>query len=100
MSPTAPAPPTWFLEFWEDNCQRLPTFARGESMMNLAWSLFELLLQHVGRYARTPDGVKKVIAFGRVVTILQGAQGVLDSPDPTPEQVEQAVQRLVERVKA
>ena len=99
MPPIAPPPPPWFLEFWEDNCHRLPMMLRGDTTMNLAWALFELLLSHVGRYARTPDGMKQVIAFARITAIMQGAQGVLDAPDPSPEQVEEALRKLLDKAK-
>jgi hypothetical protein len=100
LTTTANTPPGWFLEFWEQNCAKLPLLFRGESMMLLAWDLFGTLLEHIGRYMKTPNGMRQFIAFARIQTILQGSQGVLNQPDPTPEQVAEAVQRLANRVRS
>jgi len=99
LTTSTKTPPVWFLNFWAENCVKLPILFRGESMMMLAWDLFGTLLEHVGRYMKTPDGMRQFIAFARIQTILSGSHGVLNQPDPTPEQVAEAVQRLVNRVK-
>ena len=97
---TTVKPPLWFLTFWEENCPKLPLLLRGETTMMLAWDILGLLLEWVARYMKTPDGMRQFIAFARIQTILQGAHTVLLQSDPTPEQVAEAVQWLVQRVKA
>lgn len=89
--------PTWFDKFWADNCMRLPILMRGDSMKQLAWQLFQILLGAVGDYANTPDGMRAIVAFAKIQAIMQGSRDVMDAPNPSPEQVADAVQRLVDR---
>lgn len=99
MTPSQ-ATPAWFDKFWGENCIKLPPWFRGEAIKLLAWQLFELLLDNISKFAKTPDGVRQAVAFARIASIVKGSQNVLDAPDPTPEQVAEAVQRLVDRSKA
>jgi hypothetical protein len=93
-------PPVWFLQFWEQNCTKLPLLFRGESMMQLAWELLGLLLDHLARYATTPAGMRILIAFAKIQATMIESQIIVNAPDPSPEQVAEAVERLAQRVKA
>lgn len=99
MPTKLPAARDWFDDFWDQNVAMLPVYLRGMPIKKLARELMQLGLKAMARQAGTPEGVKAVIAFARVKAILQGAQGVLDAPDPSAEQVTDAVERLVQRVK-
>jgi hypothetical protein len=89
----------WFDEFWDQNVALLPVYLRGAPVKKIARELLQLGLKAMAKQAGTPDGVKAIIAFARVKAIVTGTKGVLDAPDPTPEQVAEAVERLVQRVK-
>jgi hypothetical protein len=89
--------PDWFDRFWEQHSKDLPIFLRGQK--KAARHLLGAAVEAAGTYGQTPAGVQKIIGFAKVVSILQGARGVLESADPTPEQVAAAVQRLVDRMK-
>ena len=99
MSQALPKPRDWFDDFWDANVRSLPAIMRGTSVKELARNLMQEALKGMAKQAGTPDGVRAIIAFARITAICKGAQGVLDAPDPTPEQVTEAVQRLVDRVK-
>lgn len=99
MTPVAAIPPPWFDKFWEDQSPKLPFLLRSEGAKHVAWGLFQVLMDQMLQQSATPNGVKTVIAFGKVVTILQGSHNVLNAPDPSPEQVVEAVQRLVDGAK-
>jgi hypothetical protein len=92
--------PAWFDQFWAENCMRLPILMRGDSMKQIAWQLFQVLLEAVGREAKTPHGLRTIVAFAKIQAIMQGSQHVLGAPEPTPEQVAEFVQRLVDRSRA
>jgi hypothetical protein len=92
-------PPIWFLKFWEENCHKLPMLMRGEGTMLLAWSIFNLLLEYIDRYAATPAGMKMIISFAKIQAMMVESQIIADSPDPSPERVAEAVRTLVERSK-
>ena len=95
--------PDWFDAFWEEIKPRIPIYLRTDAFKKMARELSSTLsdyaIQEAAKKAATPQGVRVVIAFARVTAILKGAQGVCDSPDPTPEEVAAAVERLVQRVK-
>jgi len=94
MTKTLPAPPDWFDKLWEQFiAPKLPIYLRGESVKNSFRSIVRELSQ-------APEAVRAVVALARIGAILQGTQGVLEAPDPSPEQVADAVQRLVERMKS
>lgn len=92
-------PPTWFLKFWEANCTRLPMILRGESSMIMAWGLFKLLIDHLGAYANTPAGIEMVVAFAKIQAMMVESRIIANAPNPSPAQVTEAVQRLVEKAK-
>ena len=95
--------PDWFDALWEQHKHKLPPYLRSEPVKKLAREMIgplsDFALQEAARKAATPDGIRVIVAFARVTAILKGAQGVCDSPDPTPEEVAAAVERLVKRVK-
>jgi hypothetical protein len=96
---TLPTPRDWFDDFWDQNVRTLPAMFRSNAVKEVARKLLDELLKHLARKAGTPDGVKAIVAFARIAAILKGSQGVLDAPDPSPDQVVEAVQRLVDKVK-
>jgi hypothetical protein len=89
--------PDWFDRFWEQHSKDLPIFLRGQK--KAARLLLGAAVEAMGAYAQTPAGVQKIVAFAKIASIVQGTRGVLETPDPTPKQVADAVQRLVDRVK-
>lgn len=94
---TATAPPAWFDKFWEQESPKLPIYLRGDTIKNLAWAMFQVFIDYAGKYVKTPDGMKDAIAFARISAIVKGSRAVMDAPDPSPEQVVEAVQRMVDR---
>jgi hypothetical protein len=91
--------PDWFDVYWAKNAYRLPVLFRGETTKELCRGLIKDMLAAIPAQAASAEGLRTVVAFARIALILKGAQGVLDSPDPSPDQVADAVQRLVDRVK-
>jgi hypothetical protein len=97
---TAPAIiPDWFDTFWEKNKSRLPIYLRNDATKELARTLIGAAVMSAAQVSQTPQGVKALIAFSRITAIVKGVNGVCDSPDPSPEEVAAAVERLVQRVK-
>ena len=88
MTDTLKPQPDWFDRFWEEHQGKLPIFLRGQK--KAARLIFSDLLKE---YAPI------LIAYAKIATIIKGTRGVIDAPDPTPDQVAEAVQRLVERMK-
>jgi hypothetical protein len=89
--------PDWFDSWWDANQSVIPIWLRGQK--KAARQILAGVIQGLGSYAQTPEGVKQVLAFARIYAIIRGTQNVFDSPDPSPDQVADAVQRLVDRVK-
>ena len=89
----------WFDTFWEAHKREIPAFLRNDSFKTTARGIVRVLIEGMGREAKTPDGIRQIIAFARIAAIMKGSAGVLDAPDPSPEQVAEAVERLVQRVK-
>jgi hypothetical protein len=91
--------PDWFDLLWEERKDSLPILFRGESAKQLARNLLNIAVEGAARQAATPQGVRAIIAFSRIAAIVKGAHGVCDAPDPSPEQVADAIERLVKKVK-
>jgi hypothetical protein len=89
--------PDWFDAWWEQNQTFLPIWIRGQK--KAARQVLAGLITAMGQQATTPEGVRVILAFGKIASIVKGARGVLDSPNPTPEEVTVAVERLVQKVK-
>jgi hypothetical protein len=89
----------WFDDFWDSHKRDLPAFLRNDSFKDTARGLVRVMVEGIGQQATTPEGIRQIIAFARIAAILKGTQGVMDAPNPTPEQVAEAVERLVQRVK-
>lgn len=97
---TTPATlPDWFDTFWQEHRNKLPVLMRGDGTKELARNLMGAAVQTAAKQATTPQGVRALIAFSRVAAIVKGVNGVCDSPDPSPEEVAAAVERLVKKVK-
>ena len=97
---TSPARiPDWFDVFWSQHRDKLPVLLRGDSTKEFARKLLGTATEEAAKYSTTPGGVRALIAFSRVAAIVKGVNGVCDSPDPSPEEVAAAVERLVQRVK-
>ena len=91
--------PDWFDLLWETHSHKLPLLFRNETGKKLAREIAGVALQGAAQYSTTPQGVRALIAFSRIAAMLKGINGVCDAPDPTPEEVADAVERLVQRVK-
>jgi len=91
--------PDWFDDFWTAHKLKLPIYLRNDATKELARGIMGAAVQGAAQYSTTPQGVRALIAFSRIAAVLKGTKGVMDSPDPTPEQVAEAVERLVQRVK-
>jgi hypothetical protein len=89
--------PDWFDALWEKHSPDMPWWMR--SQKEAARTMMGPILDSFANQAKTPEGVRAIIAFAKIAKIVKGARGVLDDPNPTPDQVAEAVQRLVERVK-
>jgi hypothetical protein len=97
-APPIPAP-DWFEQLWREHQHRLPFLLQNETGKRMVRDLLGIVLESLKAQAGSASGVSTVIAFARIQAMLKGCQGVLDAPDPTPEQVADAVERLVERMK-
>jgi len=91
--------PDWFDRIWDEHAPKLPIYLRNSATKEMARNLMHGVIQIAAVQAQTPQGVRALIAFSRITAILKGVQGVCDSPDPSPEEVAAAVERLVQRVK-
>ena len=90
----------WFDEIWDVRvAPTLPIYLRSQSVKDLARGAVRVLVDGLGTHAKTADGMRQIVAFARIMAIMKGTAGVLDSPDPSPEQVADAVERLVAKVK-
>jgi hypothetical protein len=90
----------WFDDIWDTKVSpTLPIYLRSAGVKQLARGAVRVLVESMGAHAKSPEGLRQVVAFARIAAILKGATGVMDAPDPTPEQVADAVERLVARVK-
>jgi hypothetical protein len=99
MNTTPQKSPDWFDRYWDANCHKFPIMLRGEAAKRTARGILSSLIEGMGEQAKTPEGVRSIVAFARITAILQGANGVLTAPDPSPEQIADAVERLVQRLK-
>lgn len=91
--------PDWFDVLWETHQSKLPILFRNDAGKKLARELVGVAISGAASYSTTPQGIRALVAFSRIAAILKGTQGVLDSPDPSPEEVAAAVERLVQRVE-
>jgi hypothetical protein len=92
--------PDWFDVFWEQQKNKLPVYLRNDATRTLARGMVNASIQAAAQYAGTPPGVRALVAFARITAVLRGTAGVLDAPNPSPEEIATAVERLVQRVKA
>lgn len=99
MTATPQRLPDWFDTFWEANKLRLPVWARNDSAKQLARTMLDQSLQIAAKQAATPDGVRAIIAFAKISAIMKGVTGVMDAPNPSPDDVAEAVRKLVERLR-
>jgi hypothetical protein len=88
--------PDWFDRFWDEHKDKLPVYLRGQK--KAARLILAGIMDAMGKQATTPEGVRTIIAFARIASIVKGTRGVMDSPDPSPDQVADAVERLVQRM--
>jgi hypothetical protein len=91
--------PDWFDVLWETHQHKIPFLLRNDAGKRIAREIIGLAIQGAATYSTTPQGVRALIAFSRIQAITRGVQGVCESPDPSPEQVADAVERLVQKVK-
>jgi len=97
---TKPIPtPDWFDTFWESQKHNVPVFLRNDHGKKIARAALEAAVQSGAQLATTPQGIRGLIAMARITAILKGVGGVLNSPDPSPEEVTRAVEELAQRVR-
>jgi len=97
---TSPARiPDWFDRLWAEASPRLPVLLRSEGAKRIAREVADLAIREFAKQAGTPEGVRAIIAYAKISAILKGARGVCDAAEPTPEEVTEAVQRLVDKLK-
>jgi hypothetical protein len=95
--PDALENPDWFDAWWEENQRLIPVWLRTQK--KAARMVLAGVIEGLGKQASTPEGVRMIVAFGKIATIVKGARGVIDSPNPSPDDIAEAVERLVQRVK-
>jgi len=91
--------PDWFDALWETHREKVPLFLRNDTGKKLLRDALGAAMQGAASYSTTPSGIRAIIAFSRISAIVKGVNGVCDAPDPSPEQVAEAVERLMKRVK-
>jgi predicted secreted protein len=89
--------PDWFDAWWDANQAILPIWMRGQK--KAARQVLAGVIQGLGQYAQTPEGVKQIIAFARITAMVKSIGSAMTTPDPSPDDVVDAVQRLLNRVK-
>jgi hypothetical protein len=90
----------WFDDIWDTRvAPTLPIYLRSSGVKDLARGAVRVLVEGLGAHAETPDGMRQIVAYARILASVKAVRGVFDSPDPTPEQVADAVERLMQRVK-
>jgi hypothetical protein len=89
----------WFDKFWNEHRTDIPVFLRNDAFKETARKLVRVLMEGMGKQATTPEGIRQIVAYARIAAILKGVNGVANAPDPSPEQVADMVERLVQRVK-
>lgn len=99
MSASPIPAPDWFDVLWQANAHKLPLMLRGDAVKKLAREMMNTVLDGAGTYAKTPDGIKTVLAFGKIARAVKSMEGAINSPDPSPDEVAAAVERMVERMK-
>ena len=99
MSTSPQRLPDWFDVLWETHAAKIPLVFRNDVGKKIARDLVSVAISGAASYSTTPQGIRTIIAYSRILAILKGSAGVLTSPDPTPEEVAAAVERLVQRVK-
>jgi len=91
--------PDWFDRLWHEYSPKLPVLLRTDSAKKIAREIADVAIREFAKQAGTPEGVRAIIAYAKISAILKGTRGVCDAPDPTPEEVTEAVKKLVERLK-
>lgn len=89
--------PDWFDAVWAKHENELPIWMRGQK--KLARQLIGAVIESMGAYAKTPAGMQQVIAFAKVASMVKGMSGLINAPDPSPDEVVSAVERLMQKVK-
>jgi hypothetical protein len=98
---TLASTPDWFDTLWDEHlAPQMPIYLRTAATKKLARGMLDVAVQAAAKQATTPQGVRALIAFSKISAIMKGANNVANAPDPSPEEVAEAVQRLVERVKS
>lgn len=100
MTTTPQRIPDWFDLLWEEKIKKqIPLYLRNESVKKIARTLIDETFKMAAVQATTPQGVRALIAFSRIAAIVRGVNGVANAPDPSPEEVADGVQRLVEKLR-
>lgn len=91
--------PDWFDLLWETHQAKIPLFLRNDIGKKMARDLIGVAMSSAASYSTTPSGIRVIIAYSRILAMLKGVKGICEAPDPSPEQVADAVEKLVQRVK-
>lgn len=89
----------WFDDFWDSHRKDVPAFLRNDSFKNTARGLARVLIEGMGKQATTPEGIRQIVAYGRILATVKAMHNTASGPDPSPDEVADAVERLVQRVK-
>ncbi len=99
MAQTIQPAPDWFDSLWAQYESKLPIYLRNEATKKVARIFLDEAIQMIGAYSRTEKGVAQIVAYARIAAIVKGIGAVSNAPDPSPEQVAEAVQKIVDKLK-
>lgn len=99
MTKTIQPAPDWFDRLWDSNTDKLPLLLRNDSAKQAARGLVGVMVEALGKQATTPEGIQQVVAYARILASVKGIRGVMEAPDPSPAEVADFVERLVQRAK-
>jgi hypothetical protein len=97
MGDTMQNSPDWFDAWWEQNHKLLPAWIRGQK--KAARQVLAGVIIALGQQASTPEGIRIIVAYGRIATSVKRVREVMSGPDPSPDEVADFIERLVQRVK-
>jgi len=91
--------PDWFDRLWEQIKPGLNPLFRSESVKNSARSMVGMAFDVLGKHAKTPEGMRQLVAFARIASAVKNSRAAFASPDPSPEEVVEFVERMMQKVK-
>ena len=91
--------PDWIDHLWDQIKPGLNPLFRSESVKNSARGMVGIAVEVLGKHAKTPEGMRQLVAFARIASAVKNSRAAFASPDPSPEEVAEFVERMVDRVK-